>query len=111
MARKAKLPKTLRIEGYRVRLFERRENGGASIYYSYQNSAGKRVVKSTKRTDAAEAEAHVKEVFAVALEKLRTGQTESGKPVTLGQVFGAYFEHEAPSFTARWRRASETRRG
>ena len=110
MAKKTKLPKTLRIEGYRVRLFERGD-GGASIYYSYQSSSGKRVTKSTKRTDATEAEAHVKQVFAVAMEKMRNGQSDTGKPVTLGQVFGAYFVHEAPSFTARWRRASETRRG
>ena len=103
MAKKTKLPKTLRIEGYRIRLFERGD-GGASIYYSYQNSAGKRVVKSTKRTDRAEAEAHVRSVFAVVLEKLRTGQTETGKPVTLGEVFGAYFVHEPASLTARWRR-------
>ena len=111
MAKKKTLPKTLRIEGYRIRLFERAENGGASIYYSYQNSNGKRMVKSTKRTDAAEAEAHVKAVFAVVLEKLRTGQSEAGKPVTLGQVLRLYFEHEAPSLTATWRRSSETRRG
>ena len=62
-------------------------------------------------TDAAEAEAHVKAVFAVVIEKLRTGQTETGKPVTLGQVFDAYFVHEVPSFTASWRTISETRRG
>ena len=110
MAKKPKLPKTLRIEGYRVRLFERMGNGGASIYYSYTNSAGKRVTKSTKRTDAAEAEAHVKAVFAVVIEKLRTGQTEAGKPVTLGQVFRVYFEHQVPSFTPNWRRTSEARR-
>ena len=68
MARKLKLPKTLRIEGYRVRLFERGGNGGASIYYSYQSSDGKRVVKSTKRTDAGEAEEYVKVNFAAALD-------------------------------------------
>ncbi len=110
MAKKPTLPKTLRIEGYRIRLFERTGNGGASVYYSYENSAGKRVTKSTKRTDATDAEEHVKAVFAIVLEKLRTGQTETGKPVTLGEVFGAYFVHEAPSLTDRWRRASETRR-
>ena len=110
MAKKPKLPKTLRIEGYRVRLFERVGNGGASVYYSYTNSAGKRVTKSTKRSDAAEAEAHVKAVFAVVLEKLRTGQTEAGKPVTLGQVLRLYFEHEAPSLSTKWRRTSQARR-
>ena len=110
MAKKPKLPKTVRIEGYRIRLFQRDENGGASIYYSYQNSAGKRVTRSTKMTDAADAEAHVRAVFAVVLEKMRNGQTETGKPVTLGQVFRAYFEHEAPSLTAKWRQASDTRR-
>ena len=110
MTKKKTLPKTLRIEGYRVRLFERDGNGGASVYYSYQNSAGKRVVRSTKRMDATEAEAHVKAVFAVVVEKIRTGQTESGKPVTLGQVLRLYFENEVPSFTAKWRTISEARR-
>ena len=43
MAKKPKLPTTLRIEGYRVRLFERTGNGGASVYYSYKDSSGKRV--------------------------------------------------------------------
>ena len=96
MAKRTKLPKTIRVEGYRVRLFERMGNGGASIYYSYKNSAGKRVTKSTKRTDATEAEAHVKAVFAVALERMRNGESEAGKPVTLGQVLRLYFEHEVP---------------
>ena len=110
MAKQKPWSKTLRIEGRRIRLFERGGNGGASIYYSYQNSAGKRVVKSTKRTDRAESEVHVRAAFSVVLEKLRSGQSEAGKPATLGQVFRAYFVHEAPSLTDRWRRASKTRR-
>ena len=85
---KAPWSKTLLIDGYRVRLFERGD-GGASIYYAYRSSDGKRVVKSTKRTNRKDAEAHVKGVFAIVLERMRTGQTETGKPVTLGQVFTA----------------------
>ena len=110
MAKKKELPKTLRIEGYRIRLYERSENGGASIYYRFRNSAGKRVRMSTKRTDAVEAEAYVRAVFKGYLERLRTGQAEAGKPATLGQVLRLYFEHEVPSFTTKWRRISETRR-
>ena len=47
--------KTLLIDGYRVRLFER-SDGGASIYYSYRSSTGARIVKATKRDDRSEAE-------------------------------------------------------
>lgn len=109
MPKKNPWSKTLNLEGYRVRLFER-SDGGASLYYGYQDSAGRRIVKATKRTDHTEAEAHVKAQFAAAMERKRNGQTETGKPTTLGQVFGAYFTHEAPSLTTKWRAVSETRR-
>ena len=109
MPKKNAWSKTLRIDGYRVRLFER-SDGGASIYYSYTSSTGKRIVKATKRTDRKEAEAHVRKVFAVVLEKMRAGQTAAAQPVTLGEVLRLYFEHEAPTLTAKGRRSSQTRR-
>ena len=68
------------------------------------------MVKSTKRTNRKDAEALVKAVFTEKAKRKREGYVHPGKSVTLGQVFAAYFTHEAPSLTTRWRRTSETRR-
>lgn len=102
--RKQQWSKIIRVGELDVRLYERKR--GASVYYSYRLD-GRKVQKSTRRSDRVEAEVYARAQVEEVLEEARLGRT--GEPMTLGELFRAYFRWKAPTLSRAWRKAAKMR--
>ena len=102
--RKSNWSKMIEEAGFRIRIYER--PNGAGVYFSFIID-GKKTQRSTRRTDRKAAEEYAREVVRLVARDRLLGR--SG-PVTLGEVFRAYFQHRAPLLRAAWKRAAKSRR-
>ncbi len=93
--------------GLRARLFRWPDRD--FFYYDFTDGlSGKRVRRSTKRTDRKQAEGYVKDLLRAIAEE---GQGHDfGRTVDLQTVFKLFFAEKALSYSAQWQKACETRR-
>lgn len=82
--------KMVRVQGVSIRLYER--PGGRAVYMSYI-SEGRKIQKTTKRSDRKEAETVAREEVE---RKIQEGLLGFAAFPTLGQLFGAYRNYRLP---------------
>jgi len=105
MSRKKNWSKNIEEAGLRARLYER--TNGASIYFSLRLD-GKKVQRSTNRSDRKEAEAWTRDVLRKIAEDRLLGRT--GRPLTVGEAFTLWAKHKAPGLSEDWAQYGHTRR-
>ena len=102
---KKRWSKEIEAHGIPITIFEKANS--AKLYYNVTRD-GERVRGSLKTTDRKLAQDRAK-----AIAKSLVAAEVNGydlRSLTLGQVFGKYFEKKAPTYTARWRKGAETKR-
>lgn len=104
--------RTIEAHGVRVRLYQR----GSTIWSAVTvgrtvsksgRSRAEEVRRSFGHSDRKLAELQAKELARTIAESRLTG-LNLGR-LSLGQLFAAYGRYKAPSLSAEWRRAAETR--
>ena len=102
---KKRWSKEIEAHGIPITIFEKANS--AKLYYNVTRD-GERVRGSLKTTDRKLAQDRAK-----AIAKSLVAAEVNGydlRSLTLGQLFGKFFEKKAPTYTARWRKGAETRR-
>ena len=97
--------KVIEAHGIPITIFEKANS--AKLYYNVTRD-GERVRGSLKTTDKKLAQDRAK-----AIAKSLVAAEIDGydlRSLTLGQVFGKFFQKKAPTYTDRWRKGAETRR-
>ena len=102
---KKRWSKEIEAHGIPITIFEKANS--AKLYYNVTRD-GERVRGSLKTPDRKLAQDRAK-----AIAKSLVAAEVNGydlRSLTLGQLFGKFFEKKAPTYTARWRKGAETRR-
>ena len=102
--KKSQWSKMIDVDGISIRLYER--PAGTAVYMSFKWD-GRKVQRSTKRSDRREAAEYARRFVHGLVEDRFLGR--SG-PVTLAQVFRVYFTERAPTLSAKWCAHAKVRR-
>ena len=104
--KKKRWSKEIEAHGIPITIFEKANS--AKLYYNVTRD-GERVRGSLKTKDKKLAEDRAKDIAKSLVAAEINGYDL--RSLTLGQVFGKFFQKKAPTYTARWRKGAETRRG